>query len=63
MSFIYNLLCKRTSTYVVGIFASVFVFERAFDMVADGIFESHNKGVRFWELILTTKHNLSITIT
>lgn len=45
MSFIYNMVCKRTSTYVVGIFASVFVFERGFDLIADGIFESHNKGV------------------
>lgn len=45
MSFIYNLVCKQTSTYVVGIFASAFVFERTFDLVADSIFESHNKGV------------------
>lgn len=48
MSFIYNLVCKRTSTYVVGIFASVFVFERGFDLVADGIFETHNKGVSIY---------------
>lgn len=46
MSFLYNLVFKRTSTYVVGIVASVFFFERGFDVVADGIFENHNKGVR-----------------
>lgn len=45
MSAIYNLLCKRTSTYVVGIMASVFFFERGFDLSADTIFESYNKGV------------------
>lgn len=45
MSFLYNMVFKRTSTYVVGIFASVFFFERTFDLAADSIFESHNKGV------------------
>lgn len=45
MSAFYNLICKRTSTYAVGIIASVFFFERGFDMAADGIFESYNKGV------------------
>lgn len=55
MSFIYNLVCKQTSTYVVGIFASAFVFERTFDLIADGIFESHNKGVSVFA------HNLAET--
>lgn len=42
----YNLIFKRTSTYAIGIMASVFIFERAFDMAAEGIFFSANKGVR-----------------
>lgn len=46
MSFLYNLVFKRTSTYVVGIVASVFFFERGFDVAADAIFDNHNKGVR-----------------
>lgn len=46
MKAVYNLFMKRTSTYVVGIMASVFFFERGFDVLADTIFETHNKGVR-----------------
>lgn len=46
MSFLYNMVFKRTSTFAVGIVASVFFFERAFDVAADAIFENHNKGVR-----------------
>lgn len=45
MKAIYNIFMKRTSTYAVAIAASVFFFERGFDLVADGLFESHNKGV------------------
>lgn len=45
MKAIYNLVFKRTSTYAVGIMASVFFFERSFDLVADSIFTSANKGV------------------
>lgn len=43
---LYNLVFKRSSTYAIGIMASVFFFERAFDMVADNIFYAANKGVR-----------------
>jgi hypothetical protein len=45
MKAIYNLFMKRTSTYAVAIMGSVFFFERGFDVIADGIFESTNKGV------------------
>lgn len=45
MKAIYNLVFKRTSTYVVGIMASVFFFERAFDMGSEACFNNVNKGV------------------
>lgn len=47
MKFLYNNVLKRTSTYFVGIMASVFFFERAFDLGADSLFESHNRGVSY----------------
>lgn len=45
MKAIYNFLMKRTSTYAVVIVGSVFFFERGFDVFADTLFESTNKGV------------------
>lgn len=36
---------KRTSTYAVAIMGSVFFFERGFDVIADSVFDSTNKGV------------------
>jgi len=42
------LVFKRTSTFAVAIIASAFFFERAFDVAADSIFESVNKG-KLWE--------------
>ncbi|XP_076668281.1 ubiquinol-cytochrome C reductase complex subunit oxen [Andrena cerasifolii] len=44
----YNILFKRTSTFAVTILASSFIFERAFDMISDGIYESANKG-KLWK--------------
>lgn len=46
MKAVYDLVFKRTSTYVVGIMASVFFFERAFDIASESIFDSVNAGVR-----------------
>lgn len=43
---IYNLLFKRTSTVVVVIIASSFVFERSVNLFSDRMFEHINKGVR-----------------
>lgn len=51
------MVFKRTSTYVVGIVASVFFFERGFDVAADAIFENHNKGVS------DSRHNLSCCVS
>lgn len=45
MKAVYNILFKRTSTYAVAIMGSVFIFERAFDMASESLFESVNKGV------------------
>jgi hypothetical protein len=47
MKAVYNLFMKRTSTYAVAILGSVFFFDRGFDLLADGLFESTNKGVSF----------------
>lgn len=43
-----QILLRRTSTYAVGIAASVFFFERAFDMGTDAFFRSYNKG-KLWD--------------
>ncbi|XP_039953466.1 cytochrome b-c1 complex subunit 9 [Bactrocera neohumeralis] len=48
MKAIYNSLFKRTSTYAVGIMASVFFFERAFEVGSTQLFESVNKG-KLWK--------------
>jgi len=42
------MVFKRTSTFVVGIVASVFFFERGFDVAADAIFDNYNKG-KLWK--------------
>lgn len=54
MKVLNNLLLKRTSTYVVGIAASVFFFERAFDLGTDAFFRSYNKGVSVFNLFIIT---------
>ena len=52
MKFVYDTIFRRTSTYFVGIVASVFFFERAFDLGSEAIFDSVNRGV-------SELHNLS----
>lgn len=42
---LYNIFLKRTSTFTVVVVASAFVFERSFDVAADKIFDTINKGV------------------
>ncbi|KAI9102682.1 cytochrome b-c1 complex subunit 9 [Phlyctochytrium arcticum] len=44
----YNVFFRRSSSYVLGIFASAFVFEMAFDSVSDRIWDSVNRG-RQWK--------------
>lgn len=56
MKALYNLVFKRTSTYAVGIMASVFIFERTFDLAAENIFFAANKGVS-----IEAKNDYSIT--
>lgn len=46
----YDLVFKRTSTFAAAIVFSAFIFERTFDIGADYIFDTYNKGV--------TNHNL-----
>lgn len=45
MKLLYDTIFKRTSTYFVGIMASVFFFERAFDLGSEAIFDNVNRGV------------------
>lgn len=54
MKFVYDTIFRRTSTYFVGIMASVFFFERAFDLGSEAIFDNVNRGVSSLKL-----HNLS----
>ncbi|XP_070164819.1 cytochrome b-c1 complex subunit 9 [Polyergus mexicanus] len=45
---LYNVFLRRTSTFTVVVIASAFVFERAFDLAADQIFDTINKG-KLWK--------------
>lgn len=45
MKLLYDTIFRRTSTYFVGIMASVFFFERAFDLGSEAIFDNVNRGV------------------
>jgi ubiquinol-cytochrome c reductase subunit 9 len=47
LSWFYNTLGKRTSTYALTIVGGAFLFERVFDQGADYIFESINRGKLF----------------
>ncbi|EFN65866.1 hypothetical protein EAG_06983 [Camponotus floridanus] len=47
-STLYNVFLRRTSTFVVVVVASSFFFERSFDLAADKIFDSVNKG-KLWK--------------
>lgn len=42
---LYNLVLRRTSTFTLAVLVSAFVFERGFDLAADKIFDTVNKGV------------------
>ncbi|NP_001161451.1 cytochrome b-c1 complex subunit 9 [Nasonia vitripennis] len=44
----YNIFLKRSSTFMVTIIGSAFFFERTFDIAADQIFRSINKG-KLWD--------------
>ncbi|XP_055692449.1 cytochrome b-c1 complex subunit 9 [Lutzomyia longipalpis] len=48
MGFLYTSVFRRTSTFAVGVVASVFFFERAFDWGSDALFRSVNKG-KLWD--------------
>ncbi|XP_011171059.1 cytochrome b-c1 complex subunit 9 [Solenopsis invicta] len=47
---LYRLVLKRTSTFTVAVIASAFVFERAFDMASEKIFDSINKGKQWKDI-------------
>lgn len=48
MSFLYNAILKRTSTYILTILVGSFVFERTVDLATEKLFESANKG-KLWK--------------
>jgi Ubiquinol-cytochrome C reductase, UQCRX/QCR9 like len=60
MKAIYNLVMKRTSTYAVAILGSVFFFERGFDIAADSLFESINKGVSKNDYLIKNLLNIAL---
>ncbi|KAL7641426.1 UNVERIFIED_CONTAM: hypothetical protein RMT77_008566 [Armadillidium vulgare] len=45
---IYNSVFRKTSTFVLAGAVGVFFFERAFDMLTDGLFEHINEG-KLWK--------------
>ncbi|XP_043487513.1 cytochrome b-c1 complex subunit 9 [Polistes fuscatus] len=45
---LYNLFLKRSSTYAITIIGGTFIFERAFDLVSNKMFEAINKG-KLWK--------------
>lgn len=47
---LYNVVLRRTSTFTVVVLASAFAFERSFDLAADKIFDTINKG-KLWKHI------------
>jgi ubiquinol-cytochrome c reductase subunit 9 len=47
---IYNLLFKRTSTYVLTLCVGIFVFERSADGIADKIFDTINSGKQWKDI-------------
>lgn len=53
MTTLYNTVFKRTSTFAFATIVGAVFLERFSDAIADGIFESANKG-RLWKDI---KHN------
>ncbi|XP_015190927.1 PREDICTED: cytochrome b-c1 complex subunit 9 [Polistes dominula] len=53
---LYNIFLKRSSTYAVTIITGTFIFERAFDLASNKMFESINKG-KLWKDI---KHKYEV---
>ncbi|XP_072752674.1 cytochrome b-c1 complex subunit 9 [Anoplolepis gracilipes] len=47
---LYSRVLRRTSTFTAVILASAFVFERSFDLAAEKIFDTINKG-KLWDHI------------
>ena len=47
VSTIYRNVFRRTSTFALAAAGAVFFFERGFDLITDGIWDSINKGVSF----------------
>lgn len=45
----YRYVCKRSSTFTLGVMISTMFFERAYDQACDYIYETVNKGVRYYK--------------
>jgi len=62
-STMYNLVLRRTSTFTIAVLASAFVFERAFDMASEKIFDTINKGVSVHLCFLLSLHLFLFDLT
>ncbi|XP_015518236.2 cytochrome b-c1 complex subunit 9 isoform X2 [Neodiprion lecontei] len=49
-STVYNVICRRSSTFALAIIAGTFVFERTFDTISNQIFDSYNKGKQWKDI-------------
>ncbi|XP_026673845.1 cytochrome b-c1 complex subunit 9-like [Ceratina calcarata] len=47
---LYNIIFKRSSTFVLAILATSFIFERGLDVVTDSIFDSVNRGKQWKDI-------------
>ena len=47
---LYNLVFRKTSTYVLGVCVGVFFYERTIDFGADYLFDTINKGKQWKDI-------------
>ncbi|XP_012250639.2 cytochrome b-c1 complex subunit 9 [Athalia rosae] len=47
---LYNVVCRRTSTFALVIIGGTFVFERGYDVVTRSIFDSINRGKQWKDI-------------
>ncbi|XP_046739214.1 cytochrome b-c1 complex subunit 9 [Diprion similis] len=50
VSTVYNVICRRSSTFALAIVAGTYVFERSFDSVSNQIFDSYNRGKQWKDI-------------
>ncbi|OQR73792.1 mitochondrial ubiquinol cytochrome c reductase-like [Tropilaelaps mercedesae] len=55
---LYDMIFKRTSTFVLVVSIGAFFFERLADVTADTLFDNYNKGKQWKDI----KHRLSLEV-